>query len=73
MATVNITANSRKVKRRDKRIRYGRVVDIILDPNHPQWYSWDDMGTIFFVENDGALSQIYLIILYIMLNLYTLI
>jgi len=56
MAIVNNNGLSKKFLKGKDDIIYGRVMDIILDINHPQFRSYDDVGMIFFQQSTG---QVY--------------
>ena len=57
MATVNNNALPRKFLKGKDDIIYGRVLDIILGPNHPEFDSFDDIGTIFFHHDSGKVYR----------------
>ena len=57
MAIVNNTGGSKKFQKGKDDIIYGRVVDIILDINHPQFQNYDDIGVIFFQESNLQLHK----------------
>jgi len=56
MAIVN-RESSRKDFRRREDIIYGRVMDIILDRNHPQFQSYDDVGLIFYQKSNTQIHK----------------
>ena len=57
MAIVNNTGLPGKFLKGKDDIIYGRVMDIILDVKHPQFRSYDDVGTIFFQKSAGKIYK----------------
>ena len=59
---VNRRTNQKNFKERKKNnfVNYtltpARVTDIILDENHPQYSSWNDIGTILFEYIDDTFT-----------------
>ena len=57
MAIVNRDALPKKFLKGKDDIIYGRVLDIILGPNHPDFHNYDDIGTIFFHHDKGKVYR----------------
>ena len=57
MAIINSSGLPKAFLKGKDDIIYGRVMDIILDRNHPQFQSYDDVGTIFFQKSTGKVHK----------------
>ena len=54
---INNSGTSKRFRKGKDDIIYGRVVDIVLDINHPQFHNFGDIGTIFFQESNKKLHK----------------